>query len=117
MCYVSKLLLRFHYANLLFLLLYSPSFDEKSKQRCVKNILLPFGYNIFVLLQANTLVLRYDGISLSLLLNKISGPKHRAPAHSHYENLSIIKTQLSLLLFCCFVDCLVSYVIKSIKKT
>ena len=25
---------------------------------------------------------------------KISGPKHRAPAHSHYENLSIIKTQL-----------------------
>lgn len=70
MCYVSKLLLRFHYANLLFLLLYSPFFDEKSKQRCVKSILLPFGYNIFVLLQAKTLVLRYDGISLSLLLNK-----------------------------------------------
>ena len=70
MCYVSKLLLRFHYANLLFLLLYSPSFDEKSKQRCVKSILLPFGYNIFVLLQAKTLVLRYDGISLSLFLKK-----------------------------------------------
>lgn len=68
MCYVSKLLLRFHYANLLFLLLYSPSFDEKSKQRCVKSILLPFGYNIFVLLQAKTLVLRYDGIFLSLFL-------------------------------------------------
>ena len=61
---------------------------------------------------------------------KISGPKHRAPAHSHYENLSIIKTQLLfllfcclvvwlivVLLFCCLVDCLVSYVIKSIKKT
>ena len=32
---------------------------------------------------------------------KISGPKHRAPAHSHYENLSIIKTQLLFLLFCC----------------
>lgn len=102
MCYVSKLLLRFHYANLLFLLLYSPSFDEKSKQRCVKSILLPFGYNIFVLLQAKTLVLRYDGIFLSLFLKK-SGPKHRAPAHSHYENLSIIKTQLLffvVLLFC-----------------
>lgn len=87
MCYVSKLLLRFHYANLLFLLLYSPSFDEKSKQRCVKSILLPFGYNIFVLLQAKTLELCYDGISLSLFLTQLSVKEFSAQGRLSYPQI------------------------------